>query len=236
MRRVLAAGAILAAILTTTPASALDMTRSDPIDAPAGADIRSVTYRDREFTASAAVRVRDLQRSGSMELAVAHGEGTDQWPVATAWIRRDGSLGKRFESQGNFGRAPLRCPHLGANWSSARNIVTITIPHSCLKLGFTRHAFSATMRAGGRTDRTTWRQIGRGSSPGCVTRTEFTSIKKGFTKQRVEALFDTRGRLDEPNPGQAKVYRICGVGEGAYVVYRHSVGAWRVAEKAWLTG
>jgi hypothetical protein len=39
-------------------------------------------------------------------------------------------------------------------------------------------------------------QADAAGSPGCVSRTEFRSVKRGYTKQRVHRVFETTGRQE----------------------------------------
>ncbi|WP_445256427.1 hypothetical protein [Nocardioides aurantiacus] len=48
----------------------------------------------------------------------------------------------------------------------------------------------------------------------CVTRNEYTQVKKGMTKARVHDIFDFSGKVLFSNPGkqgnEAREYRMCG--------------------------
>jgi hypothetical protein len=79
----------------------------------------------------------------------------------------------------------VRCK-FSASWSASRNKIRLSVPQTCLRnLGFlTRTYMFAWMRTSGHADATAARVVGRGSSPGCVTRAEFDSVRLETSRDR----------------------------------------------------
>jgi len=212
LNRIVTAVVALAAVGVAAPAQGLTARVSDPRDVPATSDITSVTYRNGEVTTGTVVHVRDLRRTGILAVDIAVPD-SDFGFTANVWIRSDGSLGKRLQSFSDTGTGSARCPGLSASWSTVRNVVAVTVPHACLRvLGFlTREYFQARFRANRRTDTALSRVVGRGSSPGCVTRSEFDAVRIGATRERVHAVWDTAGVVEgsRGSTDQQRQYRVC---------------------------
>lgn len=230
-RALFVAGISLALIAVAGPTSALSMRVADPRNTSASVDVTSIRYRNSEYTFAAVFRVRDLLRTGSAELYVGP-PASDFGYVATAWVRADNTIGRRFQYEGDAGRSPARCSGFRASWSAANNYVSLTVPQSCVKIGFqTRAYFQGTMRARGHTDRLAMRLVGRGSSPGCVTRTEFYAARNGMTMSRVHAMWDTVGHFRFTQMGvQNRGYKMCRVsGTNVFAEYaKDHDGTWRM--------
>jgi hypothetical protein len=78
----------------------------------------------------------------------------------------------------------------------------------------------------------------------CVSKAEFRSVSRGFSKKRVHRVFDVRGRQSYffggtaySRPQQGREYRACthwwrgGPHGTVYVDYRKRRGVWRVTSK-----
>lgn len=180
--------------------------------------------------------MRDLRRAGRLTFYIGFPGNLDSSYAARAWIKTDGTVGKRlrFVVEGG-GPQPPACPGLKASWSAVRNVVSLTVPHSCLGFfGFrTKESFMAKFRAKSHPDYGPSRDVGRGSSPGCVTRTEFYAAKKGMTKTWVHAMWDTPGKLRDADQGVVnRGYRICNVkGLNVFAEFAKREGAWRLSER-----
>jgi hypothetical protein len=216
--KVLVVGAAMAAVLIggTGAARAVAVWADDPSDAPAGADITSVRFRNGELTTGTIVHVRGLQRSGRLALVIAKPHSQDARYEAQVWIDPDGTLVKRLVLVGEGSMTTVPCPGLTTSWTSGGSI-PVTVPHSCLpELGFnTQEYYAVQFRAGGVTDTGPARVVGRGGSPGCVTRGELGAARLGMTRQQVHEHWDTPGRLrvrrlDYEN----RSYPLCGVPGG----------------------
>ena len=81
------------------------------------------------------------------------------------------------------------------------------------KLGFsTQEYFSSRFQAGGFTDEGPIDVVGRGGSPGCVTRGEFRAARIGMTRQNVHQRWDTTGHFRlRMGSTENRGYRICQV-------------------------
>lgn len=75
-------------------------------------------------------------------------------------------------------------------------------------------------------------------TPGCVTRKEYRSVKKGWTKARVDRRFDTSGnRVAIASSGGFKTsvwsYKTCSRFSAVSVSYdKHGTSPWRLAAKS----
>jgi hypothetical protein len=216
----LATALALTASLPAGSASALTVRTSDPRNSPAGVDITSATYRNGESSARATVHVRDLHRAGTFRLKVGPVD-SDVMYFATVRVKKDGGLAKRFAFVTDTGSAKRSC-RFAARWSASRNLIRVSVPHTCLRFGrfLTTEWFRASLRVGTHTDAAAGRNVGRGSSPGCATSAEIGHIRNGMTRARAQAILDTAGHFGDGGAGgYSRVYRSCGGGRGWFVEY-----------------
>ncbi|HVH94067.1 MAG TPA: hypothetical protein VM688_04065 [Nocardioidaceae bacterium] len=217
-------GALVTAVAITavpgSPATAKSMTIADARNTPAAVDVTSVTYRNGESTAGGTIRVRDLRRSGTVVLRIGPPD-SDVMYYVTAWIRSDSTVGKRLEYVTDVSRSRRSCA-FSVTWSSSQDFINVSVPHSCLNFGrfLTREWFQATMHVGSSSDAAPGREVGRGSSPGCASSAEMSSIATGYTRGRVASILDTDGRFGDGGAGgYSRVYPNCGGGRGWFVEY-----------------
>ncbi len=70
-------------------------------------------------------------------------------------------------------------------------------------------------------------------TPGCVSRNEFRIVEKGWTKSRVDRLFDAGGKTSSQGYGyKYQEYKTCTSRWGFVSVdFQHRNGVWRVVGK-----
>lgn len=212
---------VLTTTLTSGPAAARTVHVRDGHDAPADADITSVTYRDQETTAGMTVRVRDLRRTGTLVARIAVPD-SDVSYEATVRVHPDGSLDKRLELVTPVSRKKRPCTIVAA-WSPRTNAVAVEVPQRCLRFGqfLSRHWMQASLSVAGGRDDARGTVVGRGDSPGCATAAEIRSVHRGYPKARVHAILDTAGRFgDGAAGGYSRLYRSCSGGKPWFVEYR----------------
>jgi hypothetical protein len=159
---------------------------------------------------------------------------------AVVWIKSDGTLGKRMRFATAVTVETVRCK-FSASWSASRNKIRLSVPQTCLRnLGFlTRTYMFAWMRTSGHADATAARVVGRGSSPGCVTRAEFDSVRLETSRDRTHAARDTVGRVQNGNGtrDQQRQYRVCGRPNMIVLAeyLKRSDGVWHLIRKRGLS-
>lgn len=229
MQSCLALFAVLMAIVlavTASPASSQVRRVTDPRNVPASTDIRSVTYGNHEFSTVTVVKVRSLPATGSLVVRVAP---MDADVIYNARVSRTpaGVLQKRFTYVTNTSTSVRPCTFV-ASWSMRADQVRVAVPHSCLRFGrfLTNHWMQATFSSGGHRDAATGRDVGRGDSPGCVTRAEYRRVARGQPMSTVHAQIDTAGRFGDGGAGGfSRLYKACRGGTYwiEYDGWRHTV-------------
>jgi hypothetical protein len=192
------------------PAAAQVRTYSDPRNNPASSDIQSVTYANHETSALTSVKVRSLQRTGSVLVRLAP-QDADVMYYARVTRSLAGTMTKRFTYVTNTTSTAKPCS-FSASWSTSTDRVRVRVPHSCLKFGrfLSGHWMKASFSSAGHGDAAWGRDIGRGDSPGCVTPTEFRGVGRGQVMGTVHARLDTAGRFGDGGAGGfSRVYRAC---------------------------
>jgi hypothetical protein len=224
-RRLLTA-ALTVAVVTGLPTAnaptvaAKKITMTDARDAPARSDIVSATYANNETRVVTTVRFRDLKNAGT--LRVSYGiPYSDAIYDATVQVRRNGKLARRLTYNTNVSTTVAPC-NFEASWSARKNVVTVSMPHSCLDFGrFMKRYWIATKFGSGKaTDSGPERIVRRGDTPGCATAAEIRKVRVGRTKAQVHANLDTAGRFGDGGAGgYSRVYANCGGGGGWFVEY-----------------
>lgn len=207
--------------LTGTPAAALGVVAGDPVDTPATADVQAVGYHDAELATVTRVKVRRLPNAGALVVRIGR-PGSGAAYVVKVARSGDGTLATSLAHVTPGSRQPRACS-VGAAWSTATDVVRVTVPQSCLDFGrfLTRHVFQATFASGGRSDRAPARVVARGDSPGCVNPGEFGSLRFGQPMDLVHARFDTAGAFEGAQNGTfTRSYTGCGDGTAYLVTYR----------------
>ena len=210
--------ALLAGAGGLPAADARSATVKDPARNPAYADVRSARYADRENQVVTRVKVRDLGSSGSLLVRIGP-QNADVMYYATLTRSAAGVLTRKLEYVTLGGRDTVACAFSG-RWSRRTDTVRVAVPHTCLDFGvfLSKHWVEATLRAGRFVDAAPSRNLGRGDSPGCVTRTEFRRVTRGQLLSRVHAALDTAGRFgDGAGGGYSRVYAKC-AGTGRYAI------------------
>jgi hypothetical protein len=212
--------AVCLALLPGSAAQARTASVADPVNANARADIRAVSYTNREFSTTVTVKVRSLGATGRLSAWIAQPD-SDVLYLATVRRTTTGALIRRLDYVTNVRSYRRACP-VAASWSRSTNLIRVTLPHSCLRFGsfLTHHWFRAHFNYGAANDDAASRVVGRGDSPGCVTSAEFRRVVRGHALGVVHGVFDTAGRFaDGAAGGYSRLYRQCGTSSQYWVEY-----------------
>lgn len=216
--------------LPVPAAEAKTATVTDARNGPASADIVKARYVNGERAARVSIRIRRLSKTGRFT-AIVGPPGSDVFYLVKITRHADGKVAKTFSSALEDRRESRDCA-MAARWNLRTDKVTVTIPQSCLNFGrfMTSYWFDARFRHAGHRDLANGKVVGRGDTPGCVTRAEFKSVHHGERKNRVREHLDTVGT---PAGGFAggltRAYRSCSGGPGYGISYDGLTG--RVVEK-----
>ena len=177
------------------------------------------------------MRVRALAATGRLVVIIARPD-SDTLNELTVRSRADGKVTTKLENVTNRSRNTLECGAATASWSADDDQVKVSVPQSCLNLeGFlSRHWVEGRLSRNGVSDEADARVVGRGDTPGCVTRSEFRAVKRGQRMGVVHARLDTAGRFGDGGAGGfSRLYRVCDGGNAYAIEYNGHTG--RVAGK-----
>jgi hypothetical protein len=221
---------LLLMAVTAVSATGLTVKKADGLTtSPPRANITGVTYTNREAAVVTTVAFEDLDRQGTVKVVIGI-PNSDVGYQATVTRSRNGTMDKKFQL---FTPVSSRATcTFAVRWSQSREQVRVTVPQSCLKFGdFPTHYY---MRASsvvvGVHDGAPWAIVGRGDSPGCVTRAEITKLHKGMRIAHVHAILDTDGRANGGGGGFSRLYRSCSGGslwDIEYTSYSTLAGIYR---------
>jgi hypothetical protein len=158
---VLAGVALVAS--TFVPAQAATKGESDPLgDAPARIDVTHVKYSNLKHKLSSLVRIKDLRRSGEVDLWLS-GTGSGATKFARVWVNKNDRLVKRFYDFTDDQLTRQKCA-VSARWRAADNLVRVSVPKTCMGSGSKKSvSFQAqTFAANGRSDSTKVVRVTRG--------------------------------------------------------------------------
>ena len=122
---------LLAGVLLSTalPSSAAVVVARDRRgDVPARIDLTQASYTNGPKVIQLRAHVVDLRETGTFWFNMSMPAGNDGWYVARVTNR-----GVRLGISGNFGVDWRGCRGMRSTWQPHLNLVTATVPHSCLQ-------------------------------------------------------------------------------------------------------
>jgi hypothetical protein len=216
----LVAATTLALGLCSAPAAALQRNVMDGQDDPAGVDITSVSYDNAEHSAGWVVAVRNLGDRGRLVTRVGPPDSDIYYSVSVR-VAQDGTLTKVMRYVTDTGSKAVGCDFF-ATWSTDDDTVTVEVPQRCLDFHRFRPTawFQSTMHHGSASDSSKGVDVGRGDSPGCVTKAEMRRVHQGQRKFRVHERLDTAGKYDGGAAGSyGRTYVACDGGPRWFIQY-----------------